>query len=208
MLSLFVPALLTIAEPARLPVVAVFAITDESATLKSRELAQLSAYLTAQIAEGGAFTVIPNDQIQAALSAKKADSYKTCVDQACQVEIGRELAAQKVLRAQIIQVGSQCAVSATLFDLRSAASERAATHKAGCDQDGLVASLERVATAIKLGAPASPAPAASPAASAAPPRPEPPVAADAVDVRFEPRDAGETWTVRDAGGASLCTAPC
>ena len=130
-------------------VVAVFPIQDSSQRLEANALAQLTDYLGVKVAEGGAFYVVPRKDIDAAMGQTKADSYQACYDQACQIEIGKELAAQKILHTQIVQVGDQCAVTATLYDLRIAATEKAASHKAGCTENELVVSLEHVAAKLR-----------------------------------------------------------
>lgn len=54
------------------------------------------------------------------------------------------------LATQVLKLGSTCAVTGTLFDLRRAAAERAATVRGGCSEDAIVLSLE--AMVKKLGA--------------------------------------------------------
>lgn len=166
-------ALVAIALPAParsapdVPVVAVFDILDQNGRFKQVELDQLTTYLAAQLATGEAYKVVPQSQIREALKQQKAESFKTCYDEACQIEIGRELAAQKTILTQIIVVGSSCAVTSTMYDLARAASERAATEKGACDQDSLVTALEKVAITLK-GARGALA-AAPPPSAAAPP---------------------------------------
>ncbi|MEQ9499901.1 MAG: PEGA domain-containing protein [Deltaproteobacteria bacterium] len=137
--------LLALAQPDARPVVAVFPIQDSSGRLQADATTQLTDYLGVKIAESGGYIVVPRKDIEAALAAAKAESYQACYDQACQIEIGKELAAQKIVHTQIVQVGDQCAVTATLYDLRIAATDRATSEKGGCGDNELVASIEAVA---------------------------------------------------------------
>lgn len=159
------------------PVIAVFPIEDSSGSLSPKSLAKITDYFSVKLAETGRFRVVPRKELEAELAAKKADSYKACYDQSCQIEIGRELAAEKVVHTQIVELAGQCAVTATLYDLRAAATEKAASQKAACTEVALVGALEAIAAALgqaPAGVAATPAPApaapatSTPAAVAAP----------------------------------------
>lgn len=126
-------------------VVAVFAIRDSSGTFSSSEVDQLTSYFVASIATNRRFKVVPRSELQAALQRQKTDSYRACYDEACQIEIGKSLAAEKVVVSEILKVGSQCAAIATLYDLRRSASEGSARAKSECTKDAVVEALERVA---------------------------------------------------------------
>jgi len=90
----------------------------------------------------GDYQVVPRDQLKKRLVAQKANSYRRCYERSCQIEIGKELAAQKTLATQVIKLGSKCGITGTLFDLKRAAAERAATVRGGCSEDEIVTSLE------------------------------------------------------------------
>ena len=130
--------------PARAPVVAVFEVENRGTQLGAEMLARLTEYLSAQLTATGRFQVIPRGQLRRRLSQEKRASYRKCVDQSCQIEIGRELAAQKSLSCSVMRLGSKCMVNAVLYDLKRAATERAGSAKGACTEDGIVASLERV----------------------------------------------------------------
>lgn len=153
------------------PVVAVFSVRDASSRLKPDEITQLTSYLTARIAEGGRFQVVPQAQLRQVFGEQKAASYEACYDEACQIEIGREVAAQKTLSTEIVQLGQSCAVSATLYDLTRAASELAATERGACTIDALVESIDRIAqkiSGVAATAPVSATPAPAPAPATRP----------------------------------------
>lgn len=124
--------------------VAVFDIEDRSKRLKPSEVDGLTEYLAGKLAEGGLFHVIPRQQIKQRLLEQKKSSFRKCYDQSCQIEIGREMAAQKVLSTVVAAVGSSCLVTAALFDLKKAATEITASARGGCSADDLLNQIEQV----------------------------------------------------------------
>jgi hypothetical protein len=122
--------------------VAIFNIEAKLVALRPKVLLALSDYLATQLAASGAYRLIPRDQLKRRLSTEKRASYKACYEQSCQIEIGRELAAQKCLAAKIIKLGKVCTVSLELYDLRSATTERVASRKGGCREEDLTASID------------------------------------------------------------------
>ncbi len=133
----------------RVPVVAVFGIEDRTGALAEADRGQLTDYLTAKIAEGGTFQVIPSAQLKRRLVEQKKESYQQCYDQQCQIEIGRELAANKSLTTQAMKVGDQCMLVSSLYDLRRAATEASASTKSACTTEALISGLEQVAEKLK-----------------------------------------------------------
>ncbi|MBK6685152.1 MAG: hypothetical protein IPG45_11850 [Deltaproteobacteria bacterium] len=167
------------------PVVAVFGLRDGTQALSEAERGQLTRYLAAQLAAGGRLLVVPEADLARALREKKAESYQECYDEACQIEIGRELAANKSVLTEVVKLGSQCALVATLYDLERSTTEQATTEKGGCDVDGLAKSIERAAARLRGegGGSAAPPPADT---TLAPPRPG--VAISASHLQFLTRD--------------------
>lgn len=125
-------------------VIAVFEVRDLNETISEVDRRSLTRYLSTKLAETGKFQVIPESEVRRALSEKKLESYEQCYDEACQIEIGKEVAAQKSVSAEIVKLGDSCAVSAVLFDLAKGASERAASEKSLCAVEHLVLAVERV----------------------------------------------------------------
>lgn len=124
--------------------VAVFDIEDKSGRLKPGEIDGLTDYLANKVAEGGMFHVVPRDEIKKRLLRQKSKSYKSCYDQSCQIEIGREIAAQKTLTTTISRIGSSCIVTAALYDLRKAATDATASSRGKCGTDDLVSQIENI----------------------------------------------------------------
>jgi hypothetical protein len=130
--------------PSQSPIVAVFDIEIQRLTFEREFLNGLTDYLAIRLAESGKYQVIPRSALKERLAESKMTSYKECYDQSCQIELGRELAAEKTLATQIVKLGSRCSVSIALYDLKKAATETAATTSGACDEDGLAGSLDAV----------------------------------------------------------------
>lgn len=147
--SLVLTTLPALAEP---PVVAVFDLEDAAAspTIPRDVALQLGDYLEGQLAEGGTFRVVPKDQLRAQLASAKKQSYQSCFDDACQIEVGKALAAQKTLSTKLMRLGKQCILKSVLYDLEKEVSEAVANVKGGCTQDDLVTSVEAVAEKLRL----------------------------------------------------------
>jgi hypothetical protein len=129
------------------PIVAVFEMQDRGSGLEPEVLKKLTSYLAARLVEGG-YQVIPQDQIRERLLDQKKESYKPCHDESCQIELGRELAAQKTLATQILKIGKTCRITATLYDLKKSAAERGATAGGACQEDLLLGALEEIAAKL------------------------------------------------------------
>jgi hypothetical protein len=131
-------------KPAATTIIAVFNIEDRGANLDPAMRVRLSDYLAMKIAATGRYQVIPRDKLKERLVQQKKSSFKSCFDQSCQIEIGKELAAQKSVSTMVVKLGSKCSVTSVLYDLRTAASVGGASASGGCDEDGIVATLEEV----------------------------------------------------------------
>ena len=129
------------------PIVAVFDMEDRGSGIDREVLANLTDYLASLLAEGG-YQVIPRDKIRESLTTEKKESFKACYDQACQIELGRELAAEKVLATQILKIGKTCQVTSNLYDLKRTATELAANASASCDVDSLLGAVRTVAAKL------------------------------------------------------------
>jgi hypothetical protein len=125
-------------------VIAVFEIRDTASALSEVDRRSLTRYLATKLVETGKYQVVPESEVRRALEEKKLESYAECYEEACQIEIGKEVAAQKSVVAEIVKLGDTCAVSAVLFDLAKSASEKAAAEKSLCAVEHLVLAVERV----------------------------------------------------------------
>ena len=189
---------------ARQPIVAVFNVEAKGVALTDETLDRLSDYLGSTLVATGRYQIVPRSQIKSRLGQQKQDSYKRCYEQSCQIDIGRELAAQKALTTQLIKLGTSCRISLTLYDLKTSTAESAATGSAECTEDALVTALE---TAVKQLTPASaarsPAPAQAPAPAPAPTPAPAPVASPPTS----PSVASATPQVQITGEAERTRSP-
>jgi len=140
--ALLLPAAAQAAE--RRPIVAVFDVEAKGIKLSVSLLERLSDYLSSRLAETGRYMVIPRDDLKKRLLGQKSKSYKQCYDRSCQIEMGREMAADKTIATRVIKFGSRCMLTSTLYDLKKAATEIAATVKGKCGEEELVSSLDKV----------------------------------------------------------------
>jgi hypothetical protein len=124
------------------PVVAVF-VTQE--TLRHLKRGQLSDYLAVRLTSECGFRVVPQDQIKAQLLEEKKKTYRHCYDQRCRIELGKAVAAEKILAVRIFKTGQQCVVTASLYDLRTETTERAATTRVKCSDASLMSALDTIA---------------------------------------------------------------
>lgn len=140
-------------------VIAVFDIYDArpKGKFSTQELQQLTMYLMAKLAEGQSFRIVPREQVIAAISGTKKDTFKACYDEQCQIELGKELAAEKSLGTQIIRIGDRCVITSTIYDLKTAVSERAATQRAKCAQNEITDALEAVVEKLNTASSGKPA---------------------------------------------------
>ncbi len=110
---------------------------------------RLADLVANRVAETGTFRVVPRSQVRERLWQVKADAYRDCFDTGCQVEIGRELAADHSLAGQVLKLGQVCTFTLDLYDLSSATSVRAASADGGCGPQALADSA-RKAVALLL----------------------------------------------------------
>ena len=130
---------------ARKPIIAVFTITADGVnSLRRQTLDRLTTYFSAQLTASGAYQVVPRDQLVQRLREQRKTSYKKCYDQSCQIAIGQELAANKSLSTRVMKLAGLCIMTATIYDLKTSTTEKAATAKGKCNEAGLVQSLDAV----------------------------------------------------------------
>src|SRR5688572_30402220 len=79
----------------------------------------------------------------------KKESYQECFDETCQIEIGKAVSASKLVATKIIEIGEQCIITSTMYDLRTETTDRADHVKGGCGEAMLALTLEQVAAKIK-----------------------------------------------------------
>ena len=131
------------------PVVAVFEIENRGSPLSKDELIALTDYLGTKLGERGKYQIIPRQEIRKRLVEQKKASFKACYDQSCQIEVGREMAAQFTVSASISKVGKTCIITSAMYDLRKAATHKTGTAKGPCTADDLLTAVEQIAAKLE-----------------------------------------------------------
>lgn len=129
----------------RTVVVAVFDVQDSSSSLGEGTIDQSTEYLAAQLVEQAQFRIVPRAQLRSRLLDEKRESYQACFDELCQIELGKAVAAEKSLQTRLLRIGATCALTATLYDLRSETTEGAATIEGDYSENGLTGIAKRLA---------------------------------------------------------------
>jgi hypothetical protein len=125
-------------------VLAIFDVEDASKQFDAAVTDQLTEYIAARVSGLAGYRVIPRDQVRARLQEQKAEGYKACYEESCQIEIGKALAAEKSLTTKLLRVGDACLMTSTLFDLKTETTERAASAKTPCGATALVGGVDQI----------------------------------------------------------------
>ena len=187
-------------------IVAVFLMESKGSPLKADEVVGLTDYLATKLGEDGQFQIIPRDELKKRIANVKNQSYDKRFDSAFQIEIGREMAAQYSISSTVMKLGSQCLVTAQVWDLRRAIQVRSASERTGCKPEKLIDSVELIAGKLEAAMtgrpmPKRPQPAAAAAQPAPAARPAPaPLAAP------DPQPAVQTTPASAARGKYLALA--
>ncbi len=129
-------------------VLAIFDIHDASRKLDKETLDNLTLFLGTLLVQQGKFNVIPRDQVRARLRDEKKGSYRQCIDESCQIDLGKALAAQKTLSTVLIKIGEKCVLTSTLFDLKSETAQEGATVETTCKNNELLAAMKLIAAQL------------------------------------------------------------
>jgi hypothetical protein len=130
-------------------VVAVMPVSQSGAKLEEVVSTTVEDQLRVSLSKVGLKTIDRGAQEsarQAQVLALKAESYKACYDEACQIELGKALAATHLLRSRLTQLGAHCLLSAELVDLALEVTVNAASAEGQCEPEALLQASRLVAT--------------------------------------------------------------
>jgi hypothetical protein len=130
--------------PAKLPVVAVFDVELKGVSMGRNTRENLSELLSIELVATGYFQVVPREDLKTRLTDVKAGTYKACYDQSCQIELGRELAAEQTLSVKVMKLGAECSSTLTLFDLKKGTAVGAVTGMSTCAEPEVIKTLRRL----------------------------------------------------------------
>jgi hypothetical protein len=138
------------AAPRRGAIVAVSPLDDRAGVLTSTEREELTGYFATRLAGSGRYRVVPGESVKARLRDGKRESYRDCYDARCQIELGRALAAEKLVALRLIKIGGACSLTANLYDLKSEAAEGSATADLACSSVAARTGLDSLAAKLGL----------------------------------------------------------
>lgn len=132
--------------PSAILALAVFDVEDSTKRFDLAITDKLTEYLIARLAELTAYSIVPRDQLRAHLREEKSEGYRPCFDQSCQMDLGKAIAAAKVLSTKLLLVGDSCIITSTLSDLKTETVERGggASVKTACDETSLVGGIDKI----------------------------------------------------------------
>jgi hypothetical protein len=125
-------------------VLAVFELQAPVGLLPEGVAANLTGYLSAKLAETGRFQVVPPETVRQAIRDRQRESYEQAYGQAFQIELGRAVAANKLLSTQLLATGKACILSASLYDIASETTQAAVTVESGCASEEIPGGLDRL----------------------------------------------------------------
>ncbi|MBN2494164.1 MAG: formylglycine-generating enzyme family protein [Deltaproteobacteria bacterium] len=137
------------AQSGQRPVVAVFDLNVQRIQLAGSQRDMLTRLLAEEMGVGGLFQVMPPGDVRQALQAQSSESYRDCYDEQCQVRLGRQLPANKLLTSTLRMIGQRCRLTGTLYDLGRQTTDIVAREESGCQEAELVRSVEKVAAKIR-----------------------------------------------------------
>ncbi len=138
--------------PATRAVLLVLDVEDSALVLSEPERVHLSSYLGMLAVEQRAYRVTPRGVLTQRLREEKLASLAPCVDDACRLELGKALAAERVLYPRLLREGSGCVLGMSLYGLRSETAEWGRLESAECTLPALYRAAERAAAALPSGA--------------------------------------------------------
>ncbi|MBK8013661.1 MAG: PEGA domain-containing protein [Deltaproteobacteria bacterium] len=131
-------------------VIAVFDPIDGDHVLTERDGAALGDHVAGLLGRVEGVSVVPRDSVRAFVTAEKAKSYEACFAEACQIELGKALAAQKSFTLRLSRLGDQCVVKADLIDLLKEASEWSGSLIKPCTAAEIVKAFETMVEDFRL----------------------------------------------------------
>lgn len=136
--------------PARRSVLAVMDLADPGGRLADGHGRLLADYLATAAVERTRHLVVPRGVLRAELRAEKAQSLEACVDEACQIELGKALAADHLLIPTVV-AGEEdaCLLGASLVELSTETAAWSTSVAASCRLEALVHAADTIADRLR-----------------------------------------------------------
>jgi len=129
-------------------IVAVMEIVDDAGSMSVKDLSNATNILRGRLAATNCFVVIDKTRQEERLSRimmeGKLSSRDACIDESCQIPLGRALAADSILRATVACLGEHCELSVELVDLEKEAAVTGAVADFNNGIEGLPGAIRNV----------------------------------------------------------------
>lgn len=103
----------------------------------SMAASEITEVLATRVAAHQDYAVVAPGEVREAIDKRKIESYKECYSESCQLEIGKELAADTILTWRLAILETRCLLTIRLYDLQQASTIRAGMASGGCSADAL-----------------------------------------------------------------------
>lgn len=137
--------------PPRRVVVLVLDVEDRAGLLPEADRADLSVYLGRAVVEHRGYRATPPGLLTERLRDQKAESWAPCVDDACRLELGKALAAERVLHTRLLRDGAQCALGVSLYQLEREVAVWGRLEVADCTLSALYGAADRAVAELPPG---------------------------------------------------------
>lgn len=128
---------------------AVMEFEDRSGTLSKQLLADATEYLRGALISANKYIVIATErQNQTMIKDMKKESYKECNDKSCQIQLGKALAAETILRTTITRLGQTFVIASELVDLAKEATVVGAREKYDGTENSMSEALDNIAEKV------------------------------------------------------------
>ncbi|MEQ8276699.1 MAG: hypothetical protein RMA76_15220 [Deltaproteobacteria bacterium] len=92
-----------------------------------------------------------DQELKRIVNEAKAETFKECYDEACQVELGKALAASHLLVSSLERFGGQCTVAWEILELKGETTVCGSSQRGGCEESDLLKSLDAVRGRLPAG---------------------------------------------------------
>ncbi|MBW2736388.1 MAG: hypothetical protein JRH20_28710 [Deltaproteobacteria bacterium] len=131
-----------------LPVVALGSLATRGVSLSPQVTDALKALLHAKLAASGAFRLLPEKSVRETLKTLRREALRNCAAGSCPMELGKALAASRVIVPELVRFGGRCMAVLTIYEVRSATAELATTEACACEESGFLAASLRASAAL------------------------------------------------------------
>jgi alpha-tubulin suppressor-like RCC1 family protein len=125
--------------------VAVMPIENATSKIDNNLIKKATSYLRGGIAASNDYVVVTDgrqdEKLKEMIQQRKKESYKDCYDESCQIEVGKALAADTIVRTKISHFET-CILKVEMIDLAKEASVTATQDDFNCNPSGLKTTID------------------------------------------------------------------